>query len=208
MDFLEALLIWLASCFPFFIPLIVPVGSYGFYKHAARHTDGTDDIQNATDAQKGLMTAAYGSKLDNLIPAPLGTDGTIGRVLRHSYLKIQDGSNANTLKLTLYSIANGDSIAVTDNVGKDATTGSYTLSDTGKQLKIEAAGLSGNVVDAFGNHYANYTTSVLTSKVVPSANDIVIIVYAETGGAPKDITALVDTGGREFYVQFLYITDA
>jgi len=64
MDFLEPLLIWLVSCFPFFIPLIVPVGSYGFYKHAARHTDGTDDIQDATSAQKGLMTAAQATELE------------------------------------------------------------------------------------------------------------------------------------------------
>lgn len=67
MEIIEALLIWLASCMPFFIPLIVPVGSYGFYKHAARHTDGTDDIQNATSGQKGLMTSTYGGRVDKLV---------------------------------------------------------------------------------------------------------------------------------------------
>ncbi len=64
MDFVEALLIWVASCFPFFIPLIIPTGSYGFYKHAARHTDGTDDIRDATTALKGLMTAAQVTELE------------------------------------------------------------------------------------------------------------------------------------------------
>lgn len=34
--------------------------------HAARHTDGSDDIQNATDAQKGLATAAQITKLDGI----------------------------------------------------------------------------------------------------------------------------------------------
>ena len=34
--------------------------------HATNHTDGTDDIQDATAAQKGLMTAAYGAKLDGI----------------------------------------------------------------------------------------------------------------------------------------------
>jgi hypothetical protein len=34
--------------------------------HAASHTNGTDDIQDATAAQKGLMTAAYGTKLDGI----------------------------------------------------------------------------------------------------------------------------------------------
>jgi hypothetical protein len=34
--------------------------------HASLHTDGTDDIQDATAAQKGVMTAAYASKLDGI----------------------------------------------------------------------------------------------------------------------------------------------
>jgi len=55
--------------FLYLLPLlftIVAVGSYGFYKHAARHTDGTDDIQNATSAQKGLMTAAQVVALEEI----------------------------------------------------------------------------------------------------------------------------------------------
>ena len=34
--------------------------------HAASHTDGTDDIQNATAAQKGLATATQITKLDGI----------------------------------------------------------------------------------------------------------------------------------------------
>ena len=34
--------------------------------HAASHTDGTDDIQNATASQKGLATAAQTTKLDGV----------------------------------------------------------------------------------------------------------------------------------------------
>ena len=41
--------------------------------HASNHTDGTDDIQNATAAQKGLATAAQITKLDSL---DAGADGT------------------------------------------------------------------------------------------------------------------------------------
>lgn len=36
--------------------------------HASSHTDGTDDIQDATAAQKGLATAAQISKLDGIAP--------------------------------------------------------------------------------------------------------------------------------------------
>jgi len=34
--------------------------------HAASHTDGTDDIQDATSSQKGLMTATYATKLNGV----------------------------------------------------------------------------------------------------------------------------------------------
>jgi len=34
--------------------------------HASEHTDGTDDIQDATGSQKGLMTAAQASKLNDI----------------------------------------------------------------------------------------------------------------------------------------------
>lgn len=37
--------------------------------HAASHTDGSDDIQDATAAQKGLMTSTYALKLDGIIAA-------------------------------------------------------------------------------------------------------------------------------------------
>ena len=34
--------------------------------HASNHTDGTDDIQDATAGQKGLMTLAYAGKMDGI----------------------------------------------------------------------------------------------------------------------------------------------
>ncbi len=34
--------------------------------HSATHTNGTDDIQEATNAQKGLMSSAYAGKLDGI----------------------------------------------------------------------------------------------------------------------------------------------
>jgi len=42
---------------------IVAVGGYGFYKHALKHTDGTDDIQTADSGQKGLMSSAHADKV-------------------------------------------------------------------------------------------------------------------------------------------------
>ena len=42
--------------------------------HASEHTDGTDDIQSATGAQKGLATAAQITKLNGIATA--ATDDT------------------------------------------------------------------------------------------------------------------------------------
>jgi hypothetical protein len=44
--------------------------------HAASHTDGTDDIQDATAAQKGLATAAQITKLDGIEALADKTDAT------------------------------------------------------------------------------------------------------------------------------------
>lgn len=53
----------LLTLLPFIIFTIIGVGSYGFYKHAVKHTDGTDDIQTADEAQKGLMSSAHATNL-------------------------------------------------------------------------------------------------------------------------------------------------
>lgn len=42
--------------------------------HASNHVNGTDDIQDATAGQKGLMTAAYATKLDGIETAADVTD--------------------------------------------------------------------------------------------------------------------------------------
>ena len=44
--------------------------------HASNHTDGTDDIQDATASQKGLMTATYAAKVDGIETGADVTDFT------------------------------------------------------------------------------------------------------------------------------------
>lgn len=47
--------------------------------HASSHVDGNDDIQDATASQKGLMTAAYATKLDGIEALADVTDaGNVG----------------------------------------------------------------------------------------------------------------------------------
>ncbi|MBA7491383.1 hypothetical protein ES702_01928 [subsurface metagenome] len=47
-------------------PAIVAVGFYGFFKHAVKHIDGSDDIQTADEAQKGLMSISHHTNLANV----------------------------------------------------------------------------------------------------------------------------------------------
>lgn len=51
--------------------------------HAASHTDGTDDVQDATAAQKGLMTLAYAGKLDGI--EALAKDDLTGAQIKALY---------------------------------------------------------------------------------------------------------------------------
>ncbi|MBA7607385.1 hypothetical protein ES703_14544 [subsurface metagenome] len=72
---LVSILIWLAGSWPLFVLLPTAIGSYGFYKHAVKHTDGTDDIQTADTEQKGLMSSAHATKLASV------ADGAIANII-------------------------------------------------------------------------------------------------------------------------------
>lgn len=134
-------------------------------------------------------------------------DGTSGRVLRRSVLTIDDGTNADTLKCTLTSVWNGDTIAETDNVPKGGTAGNFTLNAGGTILTVEAAGLAGNAVAALsGEIHDNTSTVALQSKVDVSSNDLRFFGYGTADGAAKDLTVLVDTGS--LFCDITYLTDA
>lgn len=160
----------------------------------------------APTADLHLATKKYGDDFNTVTNALIVQgDGTTGRVLRFGSLTVDDGTNAATLKCTLVSMFNGDAIAETDNVAKGATTGSWTLSASGKELLIEAAGLSGNVVATLGVMKHNASgDNTLYADVDPISNDIALSVRA--AGATVDLTTLVDTGIMVFNI--LYITDA
>lgn len=74
--------------------------------HASNHTNGTDDIQSATSAQKGLATAAQITKLDGIEAAADVTDATnVGAAI-----------NGATEKTTL---ANGDKFSILDSAASN-----------------------------------------------------------------------------------------
>ena len=169
--------------------------------HVGGDSDPGDNnlLVDGTIVATGSATSSAG-----LLGQVLG-DGTAGRVLRQLRLRIQDGTNASTIKCQIVGYWNGDDDGPTDNVAKGATTGNYTLNAAGSVLQIEAAGLSGDCEMALGTVSYNATTTALNAEVYAGANDIIIEI-TNLAGASLDVTALADTGNLN--IMILYLTDA
>lgn len=163
------------------------------FAHKTSHQDGgTDEI----DCSGLVGTGGAGI---------LG-DGTPGRVLRGIYVGIQDGTNANTLKVRVVDRWNGDVIASTDNVAKNATTGHFLYNSPGSELTILDAGLTGSCLAAWGDFRANKTNSGI--RVSPRAGNggIILQFLEQNSGADHDLTGSITSS--ETSVDLFYITDA
>jgi hypothetical protein len=168
----------------------------------ALDADG-DAVDSTYDETSFLTTATH----DVAARHDISGDGTKSRVLRQIQLTMDDGTNANTLKCTVASLWNGDTIAVTDNVAKGATTGNFTLNAGGTELLVEAAGLSGNCVMAQGGVADNPSTTTLNGYNIKAGSNDILITLSNNAGVDQDLTALVDAGAPlELYI--LYLTDA
>lgn len=166
----------------------------------------TAEIQQLENIGAATISAAQWGYLGALTADPIGGDGTAGRKLRSMLLLILNGTNPATLKCRTIAYFNGDTIAETDNIAKNATTGFFTLNAGGTILLIEAAGLSGNVLFAFSTLQENKSTTSVFTAVDAIVNDIRIALKGNADGAFKDITVLVDT--NYVYLNILYLTDA
>ncbi len=173
---------------------------------------GADKIKDSDDnirANNDAIETVLGTNITagpTTIQGAIQGDATKGRKFRNSRIAIANGTNGVSLKCTVISLWNGDTIGVTDDIIKDATTGNFSLNAAGTILTIEASGLTGNVVGAFGVIIDNASGTVLTTYVFPSSNDIVMSVYHASTAALQDLTTLVDTG--TINIDILYITDA
>jgi len=161
--------------------------------HKASHQDGgADEISVA-----GLVGTT---------PRAILGDATPGRVLRGAYIRFANGTIDLTLKCTLVSLLNGDAIAETDNIAKDATTGHFKLNATGTRLFILNTGLTGDAGFAMANIMINATGVPILTYPGIEADGIRLELQGYVDATAKDITDLVDTG--DIYVQLVYITDA
>ncbi len=177
---------------------------------------GSDKIKDSDDAIRANNAAIETVLGTNITAGPTTIQGAIqgdatkGRILRKVSLAILDGTNANTLKCTMINRWNGDTIAETDNVAKNATTGHFTLNAGGTALQVENAGLSGAVLEAMGALGYLITATSIFVECRMNASDLYMEIRANATGAAQDITALVDGGGGtgHYTIEIFYITDA
>ncbi len=131
--------------------------------HAAEHIDGTDDIQSATNAQKGLATAAQITALEDT-PSIDGTPVDLKPALFGGADSIQDITN------TLYvDPADGDAKA-----------------------KIEAASANDKIVLLNGTHTVTSTVTVPANVVVEGETKLGAIMKASNAVTGKIIDASAD----------------
>jgi len=130
--------------------------------------------------------------------------GGSNKYLRVGYVSVKNGTNASTLKCEMLGGWQGDTIDATDNVAKNTTTGYWTLSSDGTELKIENSGLSDYVRIAWGNMYLNDTGTEILFLIDHGGGDLRIRMRQTSNAAFHDITSLVDSG--DIYFMVYYIT--
>lgn len=149
-------------------------------------------------------TAAGVANFAKIYTMGLSTDGTVGRVLRQSDLKIEPGTTASTLKCTLSNVWNGDAITITDNIPKGGTVGNFSLNASGTVLTILDAGITGTVVAVTNATLRNITgTALFAEDAYVNGTGIDISVKSDNAGTGKDLTAL--TGFS--FMRITYITN-
>jgi hypothetical protein len=124
--------------------------------HAPNHTDGTDDIQNATASQKGLATAAQITKLDDI----------------QALAEVNNISNANATDLT----DGGDSTLHIHNsdrarVNHSGTQPASSISDFDTEVSNNSSVAANTAKDSNENHSGDVTGST----ALTIANDAVTL---------------------------------
>ena len=124
---------------------------------------------------------------------------------RISNILIEDGTDAAHIKVTLGNVWNGDSYAITDNIGKDGiTTGVWQLDATGSVLTLVEAGMSRTILAVAAVTISmNFSATAFIVSGAKSASTMQLTFKnAATGGA-LDLTTLVDTGVLAINVYYI-----
>jgi len=134
-------------------------------------------------------------------------DATAGRVLRCGTILVEDGSGGATIKVTMASKFNADTISIEDNLAKSGATTSFTLDVDGNLLGIKSTAITGSCVGVLGG-FIQYNKSSLTFNAInveTSVGNITFEFFDSSGTAVDLVTIGV---ADSFKIDFLYITDA
>jgi hypothetical protein len=145
-----------------------------------------------------IDTSAATSTTVGLSYVLTGANFTGRSVIKNSYVQIDNGTTAATLKLAMESKNSwGQTIAETNNVGKGATSGKWTLNAGGDILTITQTGGVGSElpITAFPV-VISFNLSGTAVNVSPSVTAGVLSLQFTnaTTGVAVDLTTLVDTG--------------
>ena len=167
--------------------------------------DANKDIDLDTgdlDANIGVFDGTLTTNSNYVVEGASGARG----VLRSFRITITNGTNANTLLISMDQIWNHADIANTDNIAKGATTGDYTLSADGKMLTIDSGGLDGTVIKVNNSTIQiNATGTVYTFNANASGGEIIIQLY-DLSETIVDLTAMVDIGRVRGKIMFITST--
>ena len=112
--------------------------------HAAGHTDGTDDIQDATSAQKGLMTATQATKLEGIedgaevnVNADWNASSGDAQILNKP-TDLTDLSAHNVTELT--DISDAGSGTIISSAERTKLSSIETAADVTDAVNVDAAG--------------------------------------------------------------------
>ena len=146
------------------------------------------------------------TKYNTLVDYAIEGDGTT-RFLRVSKLTIEDGTVADSIKVTMASIFNGDAIIAEDSLTKSGDTGYFNLDSTGSQIHVESTGITGDATHVlWAGIYSNASYNVILAQgSIVSAGLTITVKYASNNDA-YDLTTAVDTGTIVVYV--IYLTNA
>lgn len=131
----------------------------------------------------------------------LKSNGTAGRVMRMSDVLVQDGADANTIKVEMRQVWNGNTIAEQNNLAKGGSVADkFSLDASGTELKILDASITGTVLACLAGDLANTSNIAALTwwRIRVSGSDISVLFS-------HDITTFT-TG--HLAASFQYITSA
>jgi len=167
-------------------------GTFPAAAHAGRHTDGNDDIQSATNAQKGVATAAHITAIE----------ANTLKVTNATHTGEVTGSVALTIAAGAVTYAKMQNISATDIILGRSTAGAGSV----EEIACTAAGRA--LLDD-ANATAQRSTLNVDVAGTDNSTDVTLNASATTGGmsiSTQEISNRAATNAQTGYATAAHIT--